>query len=54
LLKIIEKKIKTIKKDPLLAYFYSKDVVKSRWPEGEEAIKEDPEWAYWYSSDKLR
>jgi hypothetical protein len=49
LLKIIEKKIKTIKKDPYLAYLYSLYVIKGRWPDGEEAIKKDPELSYYYS-----
>jgi hypothetical protein len=43
------KHLPIIKIVPKLAYYYSVDVIKGRWPEGEEAIKKDPKWAYLYS-----
>lgn len=33
-----------IKDNPVWAYRYVRDVIKGRWPEGEEAIKKDPKW----------
>ncbi len=32
-----------------MIYSYACDVIKGRWPKGEEAIKRDPEWAYRYA-----
>jgi hypothetical protein len=43
-----------IKRIPKLAYYYSRDVIKGRWPEGEEAIKKDPQWAYYYSRNVIK
>jgi hypothetical protein len=43
-------KIDAIKKDPQWAYYYSRNVIKGRWKEGEEAIKKDQYWAYHYLS----
>lgn len=54
LLKIVEKKIESTKKDPEWAYYYSVNVIKGRWKEGEEVIKKDPEWAYWYSLNIIK
>ena len=36
------------------AYYYARDVIKGRWPEGEEAIKRDPFWATNYAMYVIR
>jgi hypothetical protein len=41
-------------KNPSLAYYYARDVVKGRWLVGEPAIATDPEYAYWYAVDVVR
>jgi len=39
---------------PEQAYRYAKDVIKGRWPDGEETIKKDPKWAYHYALDVIK
>ena len=39
------------KTNPQWAYNYAREVIKGRWPEGEEAISKDPYWAYSYAVD---
>ena len=36
------------------AYYYARNVIKGRWPEGEEVIKNDPIWAYYYARDVIK
>ena len=31
-------------RDPRWLYYYTRYVIKDRWPEAEEYIKKDPEW----------
>jgi hypothetical protein len=40
--------------DPLNAYYYAKDVIGGRFPEGEAAIATDPRWAHEYARDVIR
>ena len=40
-----------IKQNAYYAYYYAQDVIKGRWPEGEDAIKQDA--AYWDKYKKL-
>jgi hypothetical protein len=35
-------------------HYYPRDIIKGRWPEGEEAIKKNPGWAYRYSRDVIK
>jgi predicted Zn-dependent protease len=37
-----------------MAYFYAKDIVNGRWPEGEEAISKDPRYADKYAKDVVK
>jgi hypothetical protein len=37
-----------------LAYWYAKDVIKGRWPEGEATIIKNPHWAYNYTRDVIK
>jgi hypothetical protein len=39
--------------DPLNAYYYAKDVIGGRFPEGEAAIATDPRWAHEYARDVI-
>ena len=41
-------------KDPYCAYHYATDILKGRWPEGEEAIATNPDWAYHYAGYVIR
>ena len=43
-----------IKKDPLYAYLYAKNVVKGEWPEAEPYILKDPEYVYKYAEEVLK
>jgi hypothetical protein len=40
--------------DPEQAYWYAKDIIKGRWPEGEAAISKHPYWAYYYARDVIK
>ena len=40
--------------DPGYAYDYAMDVIKGRWPEGEEAISKEPAYAYYYIKDFIK
>jgi hypothetical protein len=53
LLRQIDNSIDRLKQHPLKVYYYSRNVIKGRWEEGEEAISSDPELAYWYIIDIL-
>ena len=35
-------------------YWYSKDVIKDRWPDAEEYIMKDPKYAYWYAKEVIK
>lgn len=39
---------------PWVFYCHAKDVIKGRWPEGEEVISRDPFWAYRYALDVIK
>jgi len=39
---------------PYLAYLYARDIIKGRWPDGEDAIKTDPWAAYFYARDIIK
>jgi hypothetical protein len=54
LIEHVASRIDTIKKDPGSAYYYSRDIIKGRWLEGEEAIKKNPGWAYYYSVNIIK
>ena len=36
------------------AYNYAKDVIKGRFPEGEEAIAKSPQWAHYYAVNVIK
>jgi hypothetical protein len=42
------------KRDPHWAYWYAKDVLDGRFPEGEAAIATDPYWAHWYALNVIK
>ena len=42
------------KMTPEEAFRYAHDVIKDRWPEGEEIIKKDPECAYFYALNVIQ
>lgn len=42
-----------IAKDPTLAYKYALQVIKGRWPKGEDVIKTNDEYAYYYAANVL-
>jgi hypothetical protein len=52
--KLFAAKEKEIATDPKRAYWYAKDIIGGRWPEGEAAIATDPERAYLYAKDIIR
>jgi hypothetical protein len=35
-----KERLERVKKDPGLAYYFAKDVIKERWPEAEPTIKQ--------------
>jgi hypothetical protein len=43
-----------IKYSPEIAYNYTKDVIKGRWPEAEQYIMRDQYWAYVYARDIIK
>lgn len=43
-----------IKLIPELAYDYARNVIKSRWPEGEPTIMKDPYWAVMYAQHIIK
>ena len=43
-----------IKKLPKKAYFYSRDIIKGRWPEAEPYIMTKPASACWYAIDIIK
>jgi len=43
-----------IKINPEYAYFYARDIIKSRWKEAEKYILRDPLYAYLYARDVIR
>ncbi len=49
LITAVNDELEMIKKDPERAYHYALNVIKGRWPEGEEIMKSDPFFAYWNS-----
>lgn len=38
---------------PVLAYWYARDVIQGRWPEGEPTIASTPMWAYMYAKNVI-
>jgi hypothetical protein len=42
-----------IETDPQAAYYYAKDVLNGRFPEGEAAIAKDTRWSYYYARDVI-
>jgi hypothetical protein len=50
---ITSAKIKRIANDPRLAYYYARDTVGGRFPEGEATLAKSDEWAYWYAMDVI-
>jgi 1,2-phenylacetyl-CoA epoxidase PaaB subunit len=40
--------------DPELAFYYARDIIKSRFPEGESIIATNPEYAYRYAHDVIK
>ena len=46
--------VKVVASDPEFAYFYARNIIKGRWPEGEKAIASDPENAYYYAIDVIK
>lgn len=50
----LEPIIQIIKRSPIYAYDYAKNIIKGRWPEGESVIKRRPYEAYQYSLYMLR
>jgi hypothetical protein len=34
---------------PKRAFEYAHEVIKDRWPSGEDIIAQDSQWAYWYA-----
>lgn len=51
---ILSKNIDVIKKDPLDAYLYARDIIKGRFPEGEATIMKDPISAFAYARDIIK
>lgn len=47
----LEPVLNVIKKSPELAYYYAKNIIEGRWPEGEPAIIKAPDWACMYARD---
>jgi len=43
-----------IKNNPKYAYYYARDIIKGRWPEGEDAIKQDVYYAYHYAEGVIK
>lgn len=46
--------VKAIALHPEYSYWYSKEVVKDMWPEGERAISKDPFWSYMYAKNRVK
>jgi hypothetical protein len=40
--------------NPEWAYYYARDVIGVRWPDGEAAIAKSPFWAYAYAMDIIK
>jgi hypothetical protein len=40
--------------DPYLAYYYAKEIIKGRWPEGEKTIASSPNDAWIYAMDVVK
>lgn len=47
-------RIQEIKTNPEKAFFYSRDVMKTRWPEAEPYIMKHPAYACLYATDVLK
>ena len=45
---------RSIRNDPKFAYWYARDVIGGRWPEGEPAIAQNPNVAYLYALDVIK
>lgn len=43
-----------IRRDPIVAVYYARNVLNKRWPEAEEIIAQDPQSAYFYARDVVK
>lgn len=47
------KLVKIIATDPHFSYWYARDIIKGRWPEGEIVVAKDPWYAYMYAKNVI-